>query len=59
MYRMRAIIARGLYTFVHFLKSKNVFSMGFFLKILALCMVSIQERVIVVRVLYLPFFKFC
>ena len=50
MYRMRAIIARGLYTFVHFLKSKNVFSMGFFLKILALCMVSIQERVIVVRV---------
>ena len=41
--RMRTIITRGLYTFTHFLKSKNVFSRGFFLKILALCMVSIQE----------------
>ena len=30
--------------FTHFLMSKNVFSRGFFLEILALCMVSIQER---------------
>ena len=29
--------------FTHFLKSKNVFSRGFFLKILTLCMVCIQE----------------
>ena len=36
----------------YFLKSKNVFSRGFFLKILALCMISIQERVIVARVRY-------
>ena len=41
--------------FTHFLKSKNVFSRGFFLKILALCMVSIQERVIVARVRYVKF----
>ena len=34
-------------------KSKNVFSRGFFLKIMALCMVSIQERVIVARVRYM------
>ena len=38
--------------FTHFLKSKNVLSRGFFLKILALCMVSNQERVIVARVRY-------
>ena len=49
-YRKRAIITRGLYTF--FLKSKKVFSRGFFLKILALCMVSIQERVMMARVWY-------
>ena len=43
-----AIITRGLYTFFsHFLKSKTVFSWGFFLKILALCMVSIQKRLLV------------
>ena len=33
--------------FTHFLKSKNVFSKGLFLKILALCMVSIQERFLI------------
>ena len=34
--------------FVYFLlKSKNVFSRGFFLKILALCMVSIQEQFLI------------
>ena len=33
--------------FTHFLKSKNVFSRGFFLKTLALCMVSIQERFLI------------
>ena len=31
--------------FTHFLKSKNVFSRGFFLRILTVCMVRIQERV--------------
>ena len=39
MYRSRTIITLGLYTFTHFLMSKSVFSIGFFLK--ALCMVSI------------------
>ena len=34
-------------------KSKNVFSRGFFLKIMALCMVSIQDRVMMARVRYL------
>ena len=36
--------------FTHFLKSKNVFSRGFFLRILALCMVSIQEWVMMAGV---------
>ena len=44
IYRTRAIITRGLYISTQLLKSKNIFSRGFFLKILALCMVSIQER---------------
>ena len=33
--------------FIHILKSKNVFSRDFFLKILALCMVSIQKRFLI------------
>ena len=33
--------------FTHFLKAKNVFLRGFFHKILALCMVSIQERFLI------------
>ena len=37
----------------HFLKVKNDFLWSFFGKILALCMVSIQERVIMARVRYL------
>ena len=34
-------------TFTHFLKSQKVFSRILFLKILALCMVSIQERFLI------------
>ena len=44
LYPTRAIITRSFYT--DFLKSKNGFK-GFFLKIPVLCMVSIQEPVIV------------
>ena len=40
IYRTRAIITRGLYTFYPLVKSKNVFSRG-------LCMVSIQERFLI------------
>ena len=36
-----------VYFFTQFLKSTNVFSRIFFLKILALCMVSIQERFLI------------
>ena len=49
-YRTRAIITHGLYIFSHFLKVKNVFLMMFFQEILPLCMVSIQERVMMARV---------
>ena len=42
-----------LILFTHFLKSKKVFSRVFFLKIMALCMVSIQERVMMARVRYI------
>ena len=45
IYRMRAIITRGLYT--PFLKAKNVYLRSFFCKILTLCMVSIQEGFII------------
>ena len=50
--------------FTHFLKSKNVLSRGFFLKVLAICMskaVSNQARVIVTRIQYIKAFrcKFC
>ena len=46
-YRTRVIIIRGLYTFYLLLKSKNVFSKGFFLKILFLCMVRTQEQFLI------------
>ena len=52
-YRTRTIIARDLYTFYSIFENQNRFLRGFLHKILALCMVSIQERftiVIVVRV---------
>ena len=42
-YRMRAIITRGLYTFYPLFDVQKR-SRVFFLKILALCMISIQER---------------
>ena len=42
-YRMRAIITRCLYTFYPLFEVQKRFIRGFFLKILALCMVSIQE----------------
>ena len=37
----------------HFLKVKNVFSGSFFQKILPLCMVGIQEQVMMARVQYM------
>jgi hypothetical protein len=46
-YRTRNIIIRGLYSFYPLFKIQKVFSRGFFLKILALCMVSIQERLLI------------
>ena len=50
-YRTRAIITRGFYTFYPIFESQKRFSKElFFRKILILCTVSIQERVIVVRV---------
>ena len=44
VYRMRTIVTRGLYTFYPLFDVQKRFSRDFFLKILALCMVSIQER---------------
>ena len=49
MYRMRAIITLGLHTFYQLFKVQKHFFKGLFLKILAVCMVSIQERVMMVR----------
>jgi hypothetical protein len=49
-YRTRAIITRGLYNFYPLFEVQKRFFKGFFLKILALCMVSIQERVMMARV---------
>ena len=46
-YRTRAIITRGLYTFYPPFEVQKVFSRVFFLKLLALCMVSIQERFLI------------
>ena len=47
MYRTRTIITRGLYTFYSLFEVQKRFLRGFFLKILALCMVSIQERFLI------------
>ena len=47
MYRTLAIITSGLYTFYPLFEVQKRFSRGFFLKILALCMVSIQERFLI------------
>ena len=47
-YRTRTIITRGLYTFYPLYEVQKTFFQGaLFLKILALCMISIQERVMV------------
>ena len=54
-YRTRAIITRGLYIFYPLFEVQKLFSRGFFVKILALC---IQERVMMARVRYM-FFEFC
>ena len=51
-YRMRAIITRGFHTFYLLIEDQKRFSRGFFLEILALCMISIQERVMMARVRY-------
>ena len=47
VYRTRAIITRGLFTFYPLFEVQKTFFQGvLFLKILALCMISIQERVL-------------
>ena len=51
-YPTHAIVTSDLYTFYPFFKV-------FFLEILGLCMVSIQERVIVARVLYVKLWHIC
>ena len=45
IYRTRAIITRGLYTFYPLFEVQKRFFKGFLLKILDLCMVSIQRVV--------------
>ena len=50
-YRGRAIITRGLYTLNPLFEGQK----RFFKKTLPLCMVSIQERVIMARVRYVDF----
>ena len=50
IYRTRAIITRGLYIFYPIFGGQKHFLRSFFRKILTLCTVSIQERVIVARV---------
>jgi hypothetical protein len=48
IYRTRAIVIRGLYFFNPLFESqKRYFKELFFCKILALCMVSIQERFLI------------
>ena len=46
-YRTRSIITRGLYTFYLLFEVQKRFSRGFLKKNLALCMVSIQERLLI------------
>ena len=52
-YRTRAIITRGLYIFYLFFEGQKGFFKDFFQKILPLCMISIQERVMMARIQYL------
>ena len=47
IYRTRAIITHGLYVLNPLFEGQKRLNKGFFLKILALCMFSIQERVII------------
>ena len=53
IYRTRVIITRGLYIFNPIFEDHFLFSRRFFHKILSLCMVSIQERVMMARVQYI------
>ena len=50
MYRTRAIITRGLYTFYLIFEDQKRFLRSFFRKIMTLCTVSIQERVMMARI---------
>ena len=52
MYRTRAIITRGLYIFYPIMEGQKRFLRSVFRKFLPLCMVSIQERVIMARIRY-------
>ena len=57
-YRTRAIITCSLYTFYPMFEDQKHFLRSFFRKILTLCTVSIQERVIVARVRYVKINNF-
>ena len=50
IYRTRAIITRGLHPLYPIFEGQKSFLRSFFRKFLTLCMVSIQERVIMARV---------
>ena len=52
-YRMHAIITHSLYNFYPLFDVQKCFSRGFFLRILALGMVRIQERVMIARLWYI------
>ena len=56
-FRTRAIISRGLYIFYLFLKTISLFLSTFFLEnSVLICIVCIQERVIMARVRYMAFY---
>ena len=52
-YRTRAIISRGLYIFYPIFEDQFFVFKDVFMKILTLCMASIQERIIMARIRYL------
>jgi hypothetical protein len=52
VYRTRAIMTRGLYILNSLFEGQKRFFKEFFQKILALCVVSIQERVMMAHVRY-------